>query len=128
MRRMHSRHDISLYSGKPKIAPIENVTATQGMKVELKCVYDGDGEITAKWIFKGETLEAPSSTETVSQHVDKDEQAEDNYDEQYHATSNGMDEDNNNVVKKRRAAIRANRQADVRNTAGIIVQITRGLI
>ena len=89
-------------------------------------MYDGDGEITAKWIFKGETLEAPSSSsETVSQHVDKDEEAEDTYDEQYHATSNGIDEDNNNVVKKRRAVIRANRQADVRNTAGIIVQITR---
>ena len=119
-----------LYSGKPKIAPIENVTATQGMKVDLKCEYDGDGEITAKWIFKGETLEVATSGETVSQHVDgndKEEDADDTYDEQYHATSNGMDEDNNNVVKKRRALIRANRQADVSDIIlNRLIRITMG--
>uniref|UniRef100_A0A914XK67 Ig-like domain-containing protein n=1 Tax=Plectus sambesii TaxID=2011161 RepID=A0A914XK67_9BILA len=56
---------------KPKIAVMENVTATQGMKVELVCKYEGDGEVTAKWIFKGESIEAESSdSKPVSQHVD----------------------------------------------------------
>jgi hypothetical protein len=42
---------------KPAIDPINHVEAAEGETVHIDCVFNGDGEIRAYWMFKGRSLD-----------------------------------------------------------------------
>jgi neurocan core protein len=54
---------------KPKIKTIGNLTRNKDADVELPCEYSGDGDMTAYWMFKGETMTAPAVSEDLDQNT-----------------------------------------------------------
>lgn len=42
---------------KPAIDPINHVEAAEGETIHIDCVFNGDGEIRAYWMFKGRSLD-----------------------------------------------------------------------